>query len=1044
MNSTKRLIFSSVFLFISTFSFSQNVFVANDFGACGVGLRDSSGHWLAQPVYQEIIDWPNGYFRTLLGSKEGVLDSTGQTVIPPIYDYVLHAEVKNDTTRETFFYVFLNGKEGLLNAQNKFIVPLVCRSIDVSSDGAIIAQTSKKRYSIYNTQGKETVIPKKQPEEPVALGGHLYQVSRNVFGITFERKVHYRKFKHHPLRRKRYRRRSRLTITCPKRYGVINDSLQAIVPKKFTDITYHPSGNNKLIRVEKGKRNGYYSIAGKEIWAPVFIEENPFTQSYFTGQGTQTIINHYGFTAVKYKGKYGIIAVNGDTILPFIYSSIYMPYSTGMTNTNWYVKNNVMEGIYNPYKRKWVLEPVYQYLNAVRTYTIPGDSTTYTPPAKSYSYTTRNPNGLKIIIAKKNGKYGIITSAGQELLPFIYDDYNSNMGAYCFRKDSSYWMVSLPLYHEKANRFSSYIVSTAPADLQFKKITREDGVTLFINADLLTDSAQMKCYEIKKENYVTNPETYDHFLHATAMIIEPLRPANYYHSVGNTYSYHTTDLNYLESDSSDEFIINSYDQLVGIQRLGSDNFHSYYSLYRGSGIFREDGSWLLPPGSYSYAYTYTRTNGLLTFKISCDKNKTGLIDGNGKLLLDTVWTNIGSSGGSYFWVQEKPHRYFHKKYNYDWNILDTTKHELLFDRESASESTWVWGANAVVINKDDNKKLFNLPTRSYVLEGNVNNIFRLDSLGNYYAVRTCYGNIGIIDGNGKWVVDTVWKALINATNKPGYSGSRFSREEYYKELSIYKYVVLSDEKSWKIFDAQTGTIKDDTASMNILLNLSFNSFVIDSIRGVQKFCADCPSAGFADTTKEINQLTNWQKNLLFDSLFTGEHFILDSNHFWYTTPCPDCLKRNGNYYPYTWSKNYDREELHHIIGFQNDSCISVARQNFTFYSQDPKDLFFTTMLFSDGIHSMLLDSLFTGNEWEKFIADETTLYFESHPNIKGNCHNPMMLPMIMKDRFMLTANGIELYPPNYKENNQQLSVPVSWEKLKPYLRKDVARKLGIK
>ncbi len=1025
------------FFLITTVSFAQNVFIANDFVACGVGLKDSSGQWIVQPIYQDIDKWPNGFFNVLSGSKEGVIDAKGTVIIPPIYDKIQYTTTYVDSTEHFLFYIINDGQTGLMNTRNQFVIPIVCRMIDVGSDGTIIAEKTRKRYSIYTLDGRETVIPKKQGTTPESLGDRMYKVSRNAFGLTFVER-------YFPKSKKEYRQ-YRYRLTLRKKYGVINDSLKVIVPKKFSGIFYGPEEYN-LITVEKRNTSGYYAITGKQIWAPVYKTGSVYRNRFEWGGPTTTTMNEIGMVAAGYNKKYGIIGANGDTILPFIYSYIEI-YDTPGNALNWKVKVNGHTGIYNATTRTWTLQPEYDSFFPIANFRFADDTVNIRRDRLYDSYYTSYGDGYKLMLARKNGKYGIITSDGKEILPFIYDDFESESGGYLLRKDSSYWMVTVPKYTLpktfSLGEISRSVIPKAPADLQFQKRTLKNGTTVFVNPDLLTDSLQLSMYNLKHKNSVVNPYDYDHLLHAAALIVTPLYSSTNLAGIGNVYSYHSADLNYQPEDSLNYFIIrNKKGELytTPVRNDIKDAYHTYYSVGYVGGVYRDDGLQVLKPYSYRYANSAGEINGVEYFTVYCGKNKTGLVDGNGKLLVDTTWGSIGSSRGNYIWVRKKEH---YRGKNYTWNILDTTTNQLLLDKKLRSHYAPDFGAHAVILSRPEGNKLYNMDTRKYILDGNVGAIFKLDSAGNYFAVKTCYGNIGVIDGSGKWITDTIWKMIINADNRERNLTQGF-RSRYYSKNQPFGYCVLSNDTGWIAIDSYSGKVSRDKKTAAAYLSLSYNSLKIDSVSGITKFCTDCPSYSYADTLFRDEKLSDWQEAILFDSLFTPA-FMPDTMHSWFTFTCKDCIKRNrSQYFPYTWSGNYDQETLHHLISFKNDSCISVSRTllNTYYYRQgNPKDLFFTVILFDDGPHAMLLDSLFTGIAWKEIITTETSLYFESHPNIEGNCHNPYMLPFVMKDRFIITPEGIQLYPPNYKENGKQLSVPISWEKLKPYLRKDIAKSL---
>jgi hypothetical protein len=1040
-----------IFFFFSLAANAQKVFIANDFGNCGVGLRDSSGKWLAEPIYTSIEVLTHGYFKALLGSKEGVLDSMGNVVVPPVYDYLNDEEVYRDSVSDYIFFSVINdGKAGLLNSKNETIIPLQYKYIEVAYDGTIIAKRSKTHYSLFDIYGKETIIPGRQPAAPDPMGGGLISVAKNSCWPAFGEKYHqnhkysWRGF-YYPV------------LTLSKRYGVMNDSLRLLIPKKFHSVAYKP-GDYRLVEVATRKKTGYYTKEGKEIWAPVYDISYSFLRSYTTGYGTVSTINHYGFTAVQYKKKWGIIGANGDTILPFRYSYINAPFSYNTSAKKagiWVVEDGNKQGAFDPGKREWLLRPEYSMLYSIRSYRLPGDTAEQNSGYRLSNYYSSiyDQNGMKIFIAAKNGKFGMITSDGQELLPFDYDYYTYNYSGYTFINNSTFTFVSFPDGARNEKYFYSRppVVNTAPADGKLKKVIYKNGDVLWINPDLLTDSAQLSLYTTRAGDFVFNPQTYDHQLHATALVITTLHPSQKFGRIPHAYSVHNSDLVYSsEADSTIDFILDPADNYNSrnISIAGSDSSHVYYNLGNAGGIIRDDGVQLLRAGGYEYFNYYSTVNGKAVFRITSRQDKTGLMDGDGKLLIDTVWRYIGpSNSGNYFWVRKKDSRFF--RYNsYSWNILDTTTGQLQLTKKQSSGEANPFGTDAVVMDYSNHgPKLYNYRTKKFVLSSNANEIYKLDSIGKYFAVRTCFGHIGIIDGNGNWLADTIWTALIDANNlqaKKRWFGYRYNYDEY--PGGNAPWCVLSNDTGWIIYDGTKGTVSKAPATKKFLLDLSRNSVHFDSTGQVSKNCSDCPSWIYRDSTDE-KPLAGWQQKMLFDSLFMGEHFSADSNYFWHVYPCADCLKKNKHqYFEYAWAKNYDRESLLHYADFNNDSCFSVSRCNLSSYmyaKRYPKDLFFTAVLYPDGPHPFELDSLFEGTAWKKMISDEVTLYFESNPGIKGNCHNPNMLPLVLKDRFILTKNGIELFPPGFSENEAQLFVPVSWKKLKPYMRKDVIRKLQI-
>jgi hypothetical protein len=146
---------------------------------------------------------------------------------------------------------------------------------------------------------------------------------------------------------------------------------------------------------------------------------------------------------------------------------------------------------------------------------------------------------------------------------------------------------------------------------------------------------------------------------------------------------------------------------------------------------------------------------------------------------------------------------------------------------------------------------------------------------------------------------------------------------------------------------------------------------------------------------------------------------------------------------YRWSKDEDKFAKYFVLMYINDSVLSLKRKVSSYYNSSEADFFINTFLYSDGPHPVFLDSLLTG-DWKNFITNEVMSYVNSNLNVRGDCHNPAAIPMLLNNRFILTQKGMFLYPPGFSENNYQLIIFIPWEKLKPYLRKDAASKIGLK
>jgi len=82
------------------------------------------------------------------------------------------------------------------------------------------------------------------------------------------------------------------------------------------------------------------------------------------------------------------------------------------------------------------------------------------------------------------------------------------------------------------------------------------------------------------------------------------------------------------------------------------------------------------------------------------------------------------------------------------------------------------------------------------------------------------------------------------------------------------------------------------------------------------------------------------------------------------------------------------------------------------------------------------------------ISNAVMNYLSLHATIQSDCNNPGKWPDMLNERFAVETDGLHLFP-NWQQdtNGSRLNftpeIIIPWETLKPYLRKDVASKLGL-
>lgn len=996
---------------------AQNAFITMDFRNCGMGLKDSTGKWLCEPIYESIRELDGGYFVANLGMNEGVLRSDGSVALPVMYDDIRSQQVVKGDTITTVFMVEKQKRCGVVDERNNVLIPLQYLGISVYRDGTIIARTSKKRFSVLSFDGKNLPLPGRYVKPPALIAPHLLKVRQNRFGVST-----YYKYKRPWFKRRRtrtHRSYAHTRLCFKRRNGLITDSGQTVLPTKYCAIDYERSTYD-VICAQTKRHKTYFRLDGS-VLGPEKLKGHADGKDHRwnSNLGSYWSLIENGYSVERIGRKNGMIGVNGDTILPFVYEHIYP--------VNYYKKRicfaraNGTTGIFDPVTRSWLLPPQYEMLDNIGMYDTP-DST---KPAW-------------VLLAMRDNKFGIITSEGQELVPFVYSQYHHVYGEnrFLLYSENSYMVVTIPTLYA-----AGYAVTRFPAGKMLEKKMQPDGSIAWINPELVNDSAQLSVYDTSRHHHV-NPVNYGMLLHACVLTVQPLGNSDIIPGIGPVFTMSSPYINLVNGEKAGRYCI-SHDKnrinMDEVSPVGSDSSFTYYMVDNSGGIFRSDGKVLLRPGSYDYAYVW-RGNRDILFNVDCGRKKEGLMDGNGRFVLDTAWHDVGPMRGNTVWVIS-PSRRARKRY-YRWNILDTTTNTLLLPRKGCSSRNEPFGDGCAIIARPGGNALYSTTLRKYIAEENINNIMPLDSSNHWYAVRTCRGHIGIVDGNGTWLADTTWTTLIKAPagNEPSFRPSYDGH---------HTFAVLSNDTGLLIFNGRTGTVTRDPAMKTELLENAFSAGELKIPFNSMTDAWHYPSIALRDSVRDWKTLPAWEQTLLFDSLFTGEHFVADTVYRNYVSLCNRCRKSYpaGRFAGYTWAKNYDTKYLLHHVELANDSCISVGRTTLLYKKSadnSPRDLFFTALLFPDGPRAMLLDSLFTGTEWRAFITNEVLGYLDTHVNVSGNCSNPYMLPFVMRNRFLLTPEGLLLFPPGYSENDLQLSILLRWETLTPYLRTDVKSKLGLK
>jgi hypothetical protein len=1001
--------------------------ISTDFQNCGVGLKDSAGNWVLPPSYEEIrLTYANSFY-LMIGNKEGIADANGKVVIPPIYDHIWKSDCPENSN---VFNVTLGHSYGVLDSAGRIIVPVECSSINTGPDTTFSVIDKNKKYAIYRYDGSKTIVPFKNKYEILPLGEHIYIFSKKTFG---------------PKNKYIFANTERILL------GVMNDSGRVILPPIYDNIVFEP-GKQHVITVYKNGKLGFFTVKGKQILPVIFKDplESYFDYTYEScNKNYYSFINTNGYAVLTLNNKYGLVNAQGDSILPFIYDNIYQAYpsdfylNTDPSKFNYIVTKDSLLGIFSP-TQGWIFKPEFETVTDLTKYRSKTDS-----------------NFVDVLLAKKNGYWGVITTSQQAILPFEYDEvYSKNTNEIIFRKKNELFCLVFPMSY--SSTFSNLrqlsggniSVQSIPSSGLFSKKLFPDSTIVFYDSDkpfiIHSDFSYYSTLEVYNAQFL-----YDTLYTKAAMIILPVRLSRECENGNKFMAYGNVSVMHDSAFGGEELLLvtKEVDGKSEVYKAGEtchdSDFH-YYSIgndYSSVGIARSDGKIIIPPHFTTGILDLIQDNsGTIYFRVSIYPNRNsygkfphvGVYDRNGKLVVDTIWNNVSSINQNYAWVAIHKDHVFRKSKRdyYEWNVLNTNTNKLILSKGHESSLPGDFGNNVTAIYRLDGNRMVNLSTGNFITSPVFSDYLKLDVEGNWFLAKTCHGHMGVINADGNWLTDTTWTTMTPAT----YDASNRAIEESYRKQTFQtsSYFVLSNNTSRIIVDLKNKKTLTDSSSENRLLLLAENN--VD-----KKLCKSCPVLLNDYHETILDSLENWQKEILFDSMFSPPitYSYLNTMDFCYTTSCKYCRKQGV----YNYNEGWCAAAFSYFPIFTTDSVISVESfSSFLHLNYDYNfaNHFFTVMIFNDGPREIFLDSLFVGTEWKNLIIDSVVNYLNSHLYIRGDCHNNASFPLLLNDSFLLTDKGLLLFPPGYSENSAQLVITIPWEKLKSYLRKDIASKIGIK
>jgi hypothetical protein len=973
------------------------------------GVKDSTGAWVIQPKYDDISVYHERYIVSS-GGKMGLIDYNGKEMIPLMYDYLRPANSWSGMSYILggYYAVSKGAYTGIVDSTNHIVVPIHYLNVRALYDSTFCCQLSKKTYDLYNLQGTCFHIPWKSRRAPDMEARHAYVIrKRTLLGY---------------------------------RYGVVDDSAHIILERKYDDISgYYETST---LYAERKHSYGFCTLDGKWLWnMNLSVDASDwYADSYYHMPG------NYEIGPAFSRGRWGLISVYGDTVLPFVYDEIEPLQGYG-ANDLWKITVDTLEGVYDT-KHGWVLRPESTVLTTVET------------------FQTSDSTNVALLVAQQNGKWGALTTSGQTILPFRFDDMlQLTEDNFIFRDgDSLYALNTVGSYErnlliEKATGKEDLIrfydnfdytgekLRAIPDSKTFSVYHGDKGTIAFFDPSLTHDSAYVDSVTVKS---LSTGNKYgmvvpDSILISALFFVQPFTEANIHTKMFDVYS--PTDLSDDDSAIHYNSFVLMHDKREPALTSVSDQIYQpgggYDYLITGhDDLIKTDGTIICSGDSvYEINYDHHGNDGSLFFTVRNQKG-TCALDSAGKMVLPYTNDDIGDFTEKYSWRSSED------KY-YSWYLFNNRTHRQVTGKKVFSEDPFtIWDSITIIKNDQSGSRIFNADRNKYLTSYGFNSVIPLNTEGTLFAVKTCSEHVGVMNASGKYILDTIYEAFTRVDSDTFFRSNESVTDEYFR--SFFHRIVFYNATSSVTLDCTTGTTLSRKESLDLLWK---ETAVVLPYENLEATMRDSFTEVIRDdrfltvymNEKDSASLLSWHKQSLMDTIYTPVRYF-DVSSWYYQNPCIYCKNSGVKSVAFDWEKNYGRNNLWFMMEYHNDSLLSFSRVSrfYSWQAQFEKKWFSTVMLFPDGPHQMTLDSLFNpSSDWKNFVINTVISYVNTHMGIEGDCHNPAGLPSLLNEQFLISEKGLLLYPPDFKENSAQLVLTIPWKELDPYLRNDIRNQLPV-
>lgn len=616
----KHLQYNSLGKMITELVYDSNETVIHkDYDQCLYGLRNKNKKWVVLPIYSSISKFQFGYFIVYVNEKMGLIDRKGNVIIPPVFDEINAVVIKNPTIDSVAAPSFnhYDLERGL--SQFYYYKPIQTFYLKVALNN---------KYGVFNNKGEkiiDTIYDNARDNNSHQKEVLLLLNRKNETVVLYTNGD------------KTFFPYSEISLSDSKNYFVVKNTKNDSISEKW------------------GLANRYGKLIGNLIY------------DEYVGQW----------------GKFFVFKMINDDTLPY-----KLIDTNGVELLSWKDRNDDMrhthEGyfIYHKYPKytlydenlKPVLPGLFDYIYAYNSDSIyfltQGNKLGWYLPSYKKYFTTKYDelillkSGHNLLLAKKDGWYGIINFNDSVVKKFIYnsyniDDYNylllatnDSVEVYSYsnlkRKKlaSNYFWQNLKINYKTFNNRSLLILlsgkikygiteNVSECSNDYYQLRNKKGETALINnkGDIIFDYGKFWDFDSKNSSGNIN-------LFCVQSSTGLFGIANKYGNlmVDTLYSL----LSEYDEDNNICWVVEPDAKLDSIANVKTeynsenDEDNNNYNLFPGQGRWKlYDGERkTLSKNTFEYPYAFEKGFVFIPIEVDSDKSHYRIFDGSGNEVLN--------------------------------------------------------------------------------------------------------------------------------------------------------------------------------------------------------------------------------------------------------------------------------------------------------------------------------------------------------------------------------------------------------------------------